>query len=140
MDNYEKLRDFANTKIDADSITEQRKEKLRNDAEWFIEVCEDEKYNSWDSGTNNASETFEDIFYSQYAKWTDEGQVNKYYEQLACIIKASLDVAFADFNGGGVLGYDLGYIKRMYQNNIPKWVTETLELTPDMPDDLGIWL
>lgn len=83
----------------------------------------------------------------------DEGELPKYPEreggetkesvisdQLACCVRAAMDVACAP--SAGVMGYTVGHLRRMWApRRIPAWVTAFFEGDLDSaPDNGAVWL
>lgn len=70
----------------------------------------------------------------------EEPMGNKFENQVSCCIRAGLDRA-AD-PSGGVLGFTVGDLRRMYQDGLPEWVVDGYEppITADTPDSAGVWL
>ena len=69
-----------------------------------------------------------------------EPRGNKFENQVSCCIRAGLDRASSP--SGGVLGFTVGDLRRMYPEGLPGWVVEGYEppITAETPDDAGVWL
>lgn len=76
-------------------------------------------------------------------------EYNRWYEtygnRLKCCIRAGLDMATTP--GGGVVGFDVGDLKRMYPEGIPAWISAHFQTKHGKPVDLnrvkdkeGVWL
>lgn len=77
---------------------------------------------------------------SAYRRW-----LSTYGNRAACCVRAGLDVAVAP--SGGVVGFTVGDLKRMYPEGIPAWVSEGYVDDGGKPVDLnacdpgaGVWL
>ncbi|MBA7578583.1 hypothetical protein ES708_20448 [subsurface metagenome] len=110
------------------NITEARKKKLWSDAEWFLTDCLNEGYTGWELGGEKDDFPACDWFSERFAnyipnteKWyrlyPDEEP--KYYHQLNVICRIAFDVI--DGFPGGVWGFTVSDIKRMYDGEFPKW-------------------
>ena len=65
---------------------------------------------------------------------------HRFEAQISCCIRAGFDVAVAP--SAGVLGFTVGTLRRMYDGDIPDWISNFFKepLTDDVPDDMGVWL
>ena len=65
---------------------------------------------------------------------------NRFENQVSCCIRAGLDRASSP--SGGVLGFTVGDLRRMYPEGLPDWVIEGYEppITNETPDEAGVWL
>ncbi|MBA7606555.1 hypothetical protein ES703_13705 [subsurface metagenome] len=109
-------------------ITDARRKKLWSDAEWFLTDALEEGNTGWEAGTKDDtfpacdwfSERFEQYIPSTekwYRKYPDEEP--KYYHQLNVVCRIAFDVI--DGFPGGVWGFTIGDIKRMYDGELPVW-------------------
>ena len=59
---------------------------------------------------------------------------------MSCCVRAGIDVAVDP--SAGVVGFTVGTLRRMYDGEIPEWLTQWFEpaLTGAEPDDTGVWL
>jgi hypothetical protein len=69
-----------------------------------------------------------------------EPRGNKFESQVSCCIRAGLDCASSP--SAGVLGFTVGDLRRMYPEKIPDWVVKDFQppITPEVPDNAGVWL
>jgi len=118
------------------NITDKRRERLskevRSFLEYLIDFCEREEEDEgdilegWDGGQIEAHmiEYFEqDGFWIETREGVKEG---KFYNMLQCCVRAGIDAALNYFKGGGVLGFNLGDLRKMYDKEIPQWLQEGL--------------
>lgn len=65
---------------------------------------------------------------------------NRFANQVSCCIRAGLDRASAP--SGGVVGFTVGDLRRMYPEGLPGWVIDGYQppITAETPDDAGVWL
>lgn len=137
--------DFAERMIfkGYENLTDKRKGKLWGDVYWFLRDALDEGHIGWESGCPD--NTF------SMADWCDErfdrerfpsnrwehkvcelGQEPKYYTMLSATCRAAMDI-ISDFPGG-VAGWTVGDIKRMYDGKLPEWFpTEGWEILGNGP-------
>ena len=110
-------------------LTDARQKKLWGDVEWFLTDCLDDGYRNWDSddgkGGMLACDWFDERF-EEYrfpaSRWEDKignGDEPKYYRELCSTCRAAIDI-IDDF-AGGVWGWTLGDVKRMYDGQLPDW-------------------
>lgn len=83
-----------------------------------------------------------DDFFDDHRHWRRKTETygGCFYSQVTSCIRAGFDMAVEQ--SGGVLGFTAGDVRRMYDGNVPDWITgkdwETaFEL---VPDDMPIWL
>ncbi len=99
------------------------------------------------------ADAWDDRDYEQLVGYSREMLAFRQFEAqwwgpVACCIRAGLDVACEP--SGGVLGFDLGDLRRMYPEGVPDWLAkgwadpEGQPLTPEafrsQPETAGIWL
>jgi hypothetical protein len=144
MISFHRMQDFATRMINTENLTPQRKEKLHEDMQEFITGCLRNGIRSWDEPGSDGicgGTYFDDLFYETYSKHNEHGeQVNKYFNILAAFAKASIDVAFENYTGGGVLGFSVGFVRKMYNNSLPDWITEPLGINTQTTEDDLLWL
>ena len=129
--------------------TEKRRDRLVTEIvdyfEWrdlksdFLEIVD------WDGNGDNyylcdrVNEFFEDHYH-----WIRKNDAHggRFYDQITSCIKAGFDIAVTQ-SGGGVVGFSVGDIRRMWDGNIPEWVKLTLNLKDNfdiMSDNYPLWL
>lgn len=124
--------------------TDARKEKIRDMVEGFIkqyaDICAD--VDGWDG--NGQVYPCDDL-----GEWLcshdihmpqDASQVTRFESQVSACVRAGLDVAVEP--SAGVVGFDVGTLRRMFDGAVPAWVMEWFEppLTGREPDSEGVWL
>jgi hypothetical protein len=111
--------------------------------DWFQKVVE---YEVWVKPRDFATVKEE----KQLDKWDDRADFDKYdqvkeeivsrvCEPVHCCLRAGLDLVGEQ--SGGVLGFTVGDLKRMYPEGIPEWITS--KFTEDLnqaEDKQGVWL
>lgn len=109
-----------------DRLTLERKEKLWSDVEWFLKDVFEAGASSWDSDEVYACDWISERFGKhEYpsARWEhkviDLGIEPKYWRMLSATCRSALDV-FDGFSGG-VWGWTVGDIRRMYDDELPDW-------------------
>ena len=70
----------------------------------------------------------------------EDGEQTRFEMQVSCCVRAGFDQAV--YPSAGVVGFTVGTLRRMYDGEIPEWVTDGFEppITKDTPDDAGVWL
>lgn len=70
----------------------------------------------------------------------DFEKYHRFAVQLKCCIRAGFDVAVAP--SAGVVGFDAGMLRRMWDGPPPEWVCRWFEapLAPDTPDATPVWI
>lgn len=146
---YERWLDFSLRLADTLDVTPARKEKIKNKIESFIHMYNDPVYIDkpilgWDrhSGGWQCIGSHADEYFGKYEVWNRkrEEYTGRFFNQLLSCIKAGLDVAVPDMCGGGVLGFDIGTIRKMYKDGVPDWLSEVLELEGNEPAETPVWL
>ncbi len=111
-------------------LTQKRKERLWSDVEWFLSDALEEGHWGWETGGRDDSfpmcdwihERFERLNYPS-ARWgkkvCDLGEYPKYFNMLSATCRAAMDIV-NDF-AGGVWGWTVGDIRRMYDGEFPSW-------------------
>lgn len=114
-----------------ENITQKRKERLWADVEWFLTDALEEGHWGWETGSPNEtfamcdwiSERFGNHEYPSQRwehKVCDLGEQPKYFRILSATCRSAMDII--DDLPGGVWGWTLGDIKRMYDGEIPNWL------------------
>lgn len=135
----ERWKDFAVRMAKyAFDATEARIAKLVLNLESFFESVESdfgfESITDWDS---NICDYFSDYFDEFYIP--DYGEKPRHFiSQLHCCIRAGLDLASEP--SGGVVGFTVAHIKRMYQGSIPEWILSQYTDEQWTSDENHIWL
>lgn len=124
----ERCMDFAKRMVfkGYENLTLARKEKLWSDVEWFLTDVFEAGASSWDQDEVYACdwihERFEKYEYPS-SRWEhkviDLGVEPKYFRMLSATCRCAVDL-FDDF-AGGVWGWTVGDIKRMYDGKLPDW-------------------
>lgn len=100
------------------------------------------KIHDWDSGDDSeyvcdhVSDFFDDILGNKPG--LDGAYTTKFLNQITCCIRAGIDCAVLP--SGGVLGFNVGDLKRMYPKGIPEWILSEYEGLENGKDNEGIWL
>lgn len=145
----ERWLDFALRLADVMEATPARKQRVKDEVTGFIRLYSypgyiDYPLRGWDSSEGEfppicdlASEHF-----IKYETWNQkkEEYTGRFYNQIMCCLRAGIDLAVPDMHGGGVVGFTVGHIRRMYNNEIPVWINEALELTGVEEDGEHVWL
>jgi len=137
-------------------LTQKRKERLWGDVNWFLTDALDEGHWGWETGGTKETmgmgdwihERFEQLEYPS-GRWEhrvcDLGQDTNYFRMLSATCRAAMDVIGEP--GGGVLGWTVGDIKRMYDGQLPEWFDTGWKNENDgevklqnEPDEIGVWL
>lgn len=128
------------------NATNERKEKILDSVKkFFTERRFQNDYKLfWDWDGNNGSECLTDYvddYYDNHRHWNrrEEFYTGKFYNQVTCCIRAGFDVAVAP--SGGVLGFTVGDLRRMWNNKVPAWVKRIFEgKFDDFTDSDPVWL
>lgn len=134
------------------NMTEQRKKRLKEEIlsffQWELKDCPDyiAAVDDWDTSPDRDQYCLcssVDSFFDQFEHWderTGERKDNRFFTQIVCCIRAGFDIAVKQ--SGGVLGFTVGDLRRMFPNGLPAWVTKDFvpPLTIDTPDSGSIWL
>ena len=124
--------------------TEARKQKILNKVNHFLDrmECVRKETEDWDGNEGEIYVCdwlmdFVDETMHVHEEW---GRETKFENQVSCCIRAGFDRAV--YPSAGVLGFDVGMLRRMWDGKIPKWVTKGFEppVTAETPDDAGVWL
>lgn len=112
------------------NLTPKRGERLWGDVEWFLTDALEEGHWGWETGSAEDTfgmgdwihERFGELEYPSH-KWEhkvcDLGEEPKYFRMLSSTCRAAMDI-IDDF-AGGVWGWTVGDIRRMYDGAIPDW-------------------
>ena len=127
------------------NATEARRAKIRERISDYFGECELHEYwasiEGWDQYNDNLGGSLScdmDEFFHDILHWRSEkpDHTGKLFNQITCCIRSGFDMAVEQ--SGGVLGFDIGDVRRMYDGNVPEWVS------PDdfehLPDDTQVWL
>jgi len=126
-----------------------RREKIYGSVENFFSLYDDgpktvSQIVNWDNAPtyvcDAASDHLSDHYHERETKHGFEPRGNKFENQVSCCIRAGLDVASAP--SGGVVGFTVGDLRRMYPDGLPEWVIAGYDppITAETPDDAGVWL
>ena len=111
-------------------LTQKRAERLWGDVEWFLTDALEEGHWGWETGSPEETfcmcdwihERFGELEYPS-GRWEhkvcDLGQEPNYFRMLSATCRAAMDI-IDDF-AGGVWGWTVGDIRRMYDGTIPAW-------------------
>lgn len=145
QEQYDNWKDFAirMAKTVYPNATEKRREKIYKEvADYFYwREFQDDWHDivDWDgNGDDYHLASAVDEFFDKYSHWNrrlDEFG-GKLFNQITCCIRAGFDMAVKQ--SGGVLGFDIGDVRRMYAGTVPAWVSP--DNFENKPDDTPIWL
>ncbi len=111
-------------------LTQKRRERLWGDVEWFLTDALEDGHWGWETGSRDDEfsmcdwihERFERLEYPS-GRWErkvcDLGEYPKYFTMLSATCRAAMDIV--DDFAGGVLGWTVGDIRRMYDGELPNW-------------------
>lgn len=124
--------------------TEARKVQIAMAVEDFISRYREVagEIDNWDGGGPGSIYLCDDLktwLWDNYA-YREDGEQTRFEVQVSCCVRAGFDRAV--YPSAGVVGFDVGMLRRMYDGEIPAWVIEGYEppITADTPDDTGVWL
>ena len=81
----------------------------------------------------------DDHLHYRYDGTTERPFGNRFANQVQCCIRAGFDVAVEP--SAGVVGFNLGMIRRMFGDDIPQYVRDFYREPLDLlPDDTPLWL
>jgi len=146
---FERWKDFAvkMAKCVYPTATPSRQEKIIGNVNDYF--SEREFQNDWDGISDwdgNGDDFFlsEDVddFFGKYRHWnrrTGEYE-GKLHTQITCCIRAGFDIAVKQ--SGGVVGFTVGDVRKMFNGNVPNWVKKRDWEKPfdTFADDSLIWL
>jgi len=127
------------------NMTARRRKKLVWAVKDFLECCEEEiaEIKDWDNGPSYVCDQMLDFL--DMNSWTHEWpdgiwREGKFADQVSCCFRAGLDVASSP--SAGVLGFDVGMLRRMWPRGVPAYVRNFFQppLTNADPPTLGVWL
>lgn len=138
--------DFAKRIVNVMVITPERKEKLITEIEAFIAIYDigEREITGWDTPLSNGDMCVGDLFdahFEEYEVWDSkqEDYTGKFHNQLSCAIRSGIDITTQEW-GGGVFGFDVGDIRKMYDGRIPLWVSKALHLSGLEKNEESLWL
>ena len=124
--------------------TDRRKGRIAEVVEWFILEYESSHVDvgGWD-GSEAGVYVCDDIgeFLAGLChRPEDPMDETRFERQVSSCVRAGLDVASEPSTG--VVGFSVGTLRRMFDGEIPTWVSEWFEpgLTGLEPDNAGVWL
>jgi hypothetical protein len=128
--------------------TNERKARLWKEALYFIEEHAGYDLRGWcESGGDDpyACDLFDDAFWDDYGRSIDRDEdINTdpryFFNQLRCVIRASLNALFGD---EGILGFTVGDLRRMFDGAIPDWISQQYEHPETLlqaDDAAPVWL
>jgi hypothetical protein len=128
----ERCLDFAKRMVFKvyNNLTQKRKERLWADVEWFLTDALKEGHWGWETGSPENTFSICDWIHERFEKeeypsprWEhkvlDLGIYPKYFNMLSATCRAAMDIV--DDFAGGVWGWTVGDIRRMYDGEIPSW-------------------
>ena len=139
---YERWMDFSDRMAlhGWPDATEARKKQLQEYVFWFISNQDWHmgRIESWDNGPVYVCDELDTFLWDQFHN--DRPEQTKFENQISCCVRAGFDVAVAP--SAGVVGFDVGMLRRMYDNNVPDWIAKFFEppLTDADLDTDGVWL
>lgn len=80
---------------------------------WDNKACVCDWVSEWAAHTHD--------HYRVDRKGREHERGNKFYTQVCCCIRAALDLT-TESPSAGVLGFDVGDLRRMYDGTIPDWI------------------
>ena len=142
---YNNWKDFTTRMAETvyPKATEKRRKTMLQQIRYLFDEleCNNEwaKITDWDGNGDNYhfGESLEE-FYSDILHWNEKKQcyTGKLYNQIVCCICAGFDIAVRQ--SGGVIGFTIGDVRKMYDGQVPEWVTP--DNFNNEPDDMAIWL
>lgn len=146
---YERWKDFALRMAGQafPDATEARRAKITESITGFFSWYDGEDVSEivdWDNGPSyigdQVSSHLSNHYHERETRNGYEPRGNKFENQVSCCIRAGLDCASSP--SGGVLGFTVGDLRRMYPEGVPDWVTDGYEppITEDTPGSIGVWL
>ena len=123
--------------------TEQRKKRIAEVVGWFIDQYGDarEDVHGWDSDlTVSISRDLSEFLDSHCHRPIDVMTETRFERQVSSCVRAGIDVAVSP--SGGVVGFNVGTLRRMYDGEIPGWIAQWFEppLSGNEADTAGVWL
>jgi hypothetical protein len=148
MNTYEKWMDFSTRLIGIMDVTDERRAKIMNEVTDFIDKFKDEEIHGWDTYAEykfydkcDIGEISDDTNYFGAYRLDSmyEPRWNSFYNQINTVTRAGLDVATEEF-GGGVIGYTVGDLQTMYDDEIPEWAKNAAGIIGTEDRNCGVWL
>jgi len=126
-------------------VTEERRDKILDQVTWFIKMFRGTKIVGWDDKHDKEGYVCDAVneSFEEYCQPTEnDPRAGKFYNQIKAAIRAGLDVALPDRAGGGVVGFTVGDLRKMYTRGIPQWVCDFFEppLPVDAKNEEPVWL
>ena len=123
--------------------TARRKDRIAEVVDWFISQYEGrpEEVDGWDgNGKVYVCDDLSEFLGTHCHRPMDVNIETRFERQVSSCVRARLDVAVEP--SAGVVGFDVGTLRRMYDGELPPWVAEwfTPPLTEKEPDAAGVWL
>jgi hypothetical protein len=154
----DRILDFAKRMVfkGYEKLTQRRKDRLWHDVEWFLSDALEEGHWGWETGGTEETFSMCDWITERFEKdqfpsgrWEkkvcDYGEDPKYFRMLSATCRAAMDVVGEA--GGGVLGWTVGDMKRMYDGQLPDWFDidwkneeNGVVKLQNEPDEAGVWL
>lgn len=111
-------------------LTQKRKDKLWGDVEWFLTDALEDGHWGWETGDREDTFSMADWIHERFEKYEypsdkwerkicDLGEEPTYFRMLSATCRAAMDI-IDDF-AGGVWGWTVSDIRRMYDGTIPEW-------------------
>ncbi|GAH59039.1 unnamed protein product, partial [marine sediment metagenome] len=129
------------------------KKELISEVEGYLNYLKNYQVLGWDAeliGVRDNGEKVKDAplcndfddYFDSYRGHTGDFNLNKLGSNIACCIRAGIDVANPDNWGGGVIGFTVGDLRKMYPEGIPDWIKANYKnwKEDDLSDDESIWL
>jgi hypothetical protein len=148
---YDRWKDFAlrMARQAFPTATEARRARIVESINEFFSWYDDtdvSEIGGWDDGPSHIGDEVNNHLSShQHYRYNEKigeevERGNRFANQVSCCIRAGLDRAVAP--SGGVLGFTVGDLRRMYPEGLPDWVIDGYEppITAETPDEAGVWL
>lgn len=126
--------------------TPERKAKIREQVTDYINYFKGYPVVGWDYEHSYTEmymcDHFGECFDGYYVQRSWGWEQSKFLRDIACVVKAGLDIATPESTTGGVLGFTVGDLRKMFPEGIPDYVANYFDnpLTPDIDDAIGVWL
>ena len=123
---FERWKDFAERMAmhGWPKATEARKETIAHACDWFISLYDANfaEIDCWDGGGPGSIYVCDDIrdFFYEHYHVRDPMEETLFENQVSCCVRAGFDVAV--YPSAGVVGFDVGTLRRMYNGCLPAWV------------------
>lgn len=125
------------------AMTARRKERLISEVEGFLSCLRDAspgEVGTWDEGT--PLNICIGDWASEYYQHLDAGdpevdRPGRFYNRVICCVRAAVDLAIEA--SAGVLGFTVGDLRRMYDGEVPAWISDQYEpAIAGQPDEATI--